>query len=294
MSIVLWGRFSLSHPYLLIAIFMTVWMGGIGFLDDYLKFQQKKRGEQNRGLVEKYKLAGQVTAGLALGLYLVYHPMSPNLPGASTTLPFFKYYLVTPLAGFAWLYVLFTTFIMTGTSNAVNITDGLDGLLAGSAALVFAAFVVISFTQFRHPGKYDLLAAGSIDVAVVAAAMLGACVGFLWWQGPPAKVFMGDTGALAIGGAMAGLGLLTNTTLLLPIIGGLYVVEALSVIAQVISFRGFGRRVLRMSPIHHHFELLGWPESTIIVRFWIFAGLSMALGLGLFYADFLRIPGVNG
>ncbi len=124
--------------------------------------------------------------------------------------------------------------------------------------------------------------------------MLGACVGFLWWNGPPAKVFMGDTGALAIGGAMAGLGLLTNTTLLLPIIGGLYVVEALSVIAQVISFRGFGRRVLRMSPIHHHFELLGWPESTILVRFWIFAGLSMALGLGLFYADFLRIPGVNG
>jgi phospho-N-acetylmuramoyl-pentapeptide-transferase len=179
-------------------------------------------------------------------------------------------------------------------SNAVNITDGLDGLLAGSGAFVFAAFVVIAFTQFRHPGKYDIGAASSIDVAVVAAAMLGACVGFLWWNAPPAKVFMGDVGSLALGGAMAGMGLLTNTHLLLPIVGGLYVIEILSVVAQVISFRGFGRRVLRMSPIHHHFELLGWPETTILVRFWIFAGLSMALGLGLFYADFLRIPGVSG
>jgi phospho-N-acetylmuramoyl-pentapeptide-transferase len=140
-SIVLWGRFSLSHPYLLIAILMTLWMGAIGFLDDYLKFQQKKRGEKNRGLVERYKLAGQVTAGLALGLYLVYHPLSPNLPGASTTLPFFKYYLVTPLAGFAWLYVLFTTFIMTGTSNAVNITDG---LAAGLSAIAFGTFAIFS------------------------------------------------------------------------------------------------------------------------------------------------------
>ena len=191
--------------------------------------------------------------------------------------------------------------VMNAMTNAVNITDGLDGLAAGSSALVFAAFVVISFTQFRHPSVYHLrdatipaLKAGSIDVTVVAAALMGACIGFLWWNAPPAKVFMGDTGALALGGAMAGMGLITNTALLLPIIGGLYVLETASVIAQVISFRGFGRRILRMSPIHHHFELLGWPESTIIVRFWILAGLAMALGLGLFYADFLRIPGVTG
>jgi phospho-N-acetylmuramoyl-pentapeptide-transferase len=186
-------------------------------------------------------------------------------------------------------WILWCVAVVYAMSNAVNITDGLDGLLAGSGAFVFAAFVVISFTQFRHPGKYDLLAAGSIDVAVVAAAMLGACVGFLWWNAPPAKVFMGDTGALAIGGAMAGLGLLTNTTLLLPIIGGLYVVEALSVIAQVISFRGFGRRILRMSPIHHHFELLGWPETTVIIRFWLIAATCVAAALGLFIGDFTRI-----
>src|SRR5262249_53662284 len=144
------------------------------------------------------------------------------------------------------------------------------------------------FTQFRHFSIYHLPRAGAIDVSVVSAALMGACIGFLWWNAPPARLFMGDTGALALGGAMAGMALLTHTALLLPIIGGLYVLETISVIAQVISFRGFGRRVLRMSPIHHHFEVLGWPESTIIVRFWILAGLAMALGLGFFYADFLR------
>jgi phospho-N-acetylmuramoyl-pentapeptide-transferase len=182
--------------------------------------------------------------------------------------------------------------VVYATANAVNITDGLDGLAAGSAALVFAAFIVVAFTQFRHPDAYHLLAAGSIDVAVVAAALMGGCVGFLWWNAPPARVFMGDTGSLALGGAMAGMALMTNVHLLLPLIGGLYVIEILSVVAQVISFRGFGRRVLRMSPIHHHFEVLGWPESTIIVRFWILAALAMSLGLGFFYYDFINIPGV--
>ncbi|MSZ29807.1 MAG: phospho-N-acetylmuramoyl-pentapeptide-transferase, partial [Actinobacteria bacterium] len=161
-------------------------------------------------------------------------------------------------------------------------------------ALVFIAFIVIAFTQFRHPGAYHLQAASQIDLAVVAAGMLGACVGFLWWNALPARVFMGDTGALALGAAIAGLAILTQTILLLPILGGLYIVETMSVILQVISFRGFGRRIFLMSPIHHHFELLGWPESSVVVRFWILAGFSMALGLGLFYADFLRMPGLIG
>jgi phospho-N-acetylmuramoyl-pentapeptide-transferase len=183
-------------------------------------------------------------------------------------------------------------FVIMATANGVNLTDGMDGLAAGTSALVFAAFVVIAFVQFRHPHIYHSLAAASLDECVIAGAFMGACVGFLWWNGAPAQIFMGDTGALAIGGAVAGLALLTHTVLLLPILGGLYAIETMSVIAQVISFRGFGRRVLRMSPIHHHFEVGGWPEFTVVVRFWLFAGMCVALGLGLFYADFLRIPGV--
>jgi phospho-N-acetylmuramoyl-pentapeptide-transferase len=253
----------------------------VGFVDDYLGVRRAR----NLGLRKRGKTLGIL---VVVGIFAA---MSTQVVHVNTHLSFTRP-MGVDLGTVGW--IIWCVAVVYATTNAVNITDGLDGLLAGSGALVFAAFVVISFTQFRHPGKYHLVSAGSIDVAVVAAAMLGALVGFLWWNAPPARVFMGDTGALAIGGAMAGMGLLTNTVLLLPLIGGLYVVETLSVIAQVISFRGFGRRVLRMSPIHHHFELLGWPESTIIVRFWIFAGLSMALGLGLFYADFLRIPGIDG
>lgn len=259
----------------------------VGFVDDYLGVRRAR----NLGLRKRGKTLGLVFVAV------LFAAMSVELVEVSTHLSFTRP-LGIDLGTVGW--ILWAVAVVYATTNAVNITDGLDGLAAGSSALVFAAFVVISFTQFRHPLSYDLrdatktaLAAGSIDVAVVAAALLGACVGFLWWNAPPARVFMGDSGALALGGAMAGMGLLTNTHLLLPIIGGLYVLETASVIAQVISFRGFGRRILRMSPIHHHFELLGWPESTIIVRFWILAGFAMALGLGLFYADFLRIPGVT-
>jgi phospho-N-acetylmuramoyl-pentapeptide-transferase len=262
---------------------LVLGMFAVGFLDDYLGVRRAR----NLGLRKRGKTFGIL---VVVGVFAV---MATQVVHVNTHLSFTRP-LGVDLGTVGW--IIWCIAVVYATTNAVNITDGLDGLLAGSGALVFAAFVVISFTQFRHPLAYGLrdasrsaLAAGSIDVTVVAAAMLGACVGFLWWNAPPARVFMGDTGALAIGGAMAGMGLLTNTALLLPIVGGLYVVEALSVIAQVVSFRGFGRRVLRMSPIHHHFELLGWPESTIIVRFWIFAGLTMSLGLGIFYADFLSM-----
>lgn len=264
---------------------ITLWvlilgMMAVGFIDDYLGVRKAR----NLGLRKRGKTFGIL---LVTGVFAV---MATQMVHVNTHLSFTRP-MGLDLGTVGW--VLWCFAVVYAMTNAVNITDGLDGLLAGSGALVFAAFVVIAFTQFRHPGKYDIGAASSIDVAVVAAALLGACVGFLWWNAPPAQVFMGDVGSLALGGAMAGMGLLTNTHLLLPIIGGLYVVEILSVVAQVISFRGFGRRVLRMSPIHHHFELLGWPEPTILVRFWIFAGLTMALGLGLFYADFLRL-GVGG
>lgn len=251
----------------------------VGFVDDYLGVRRARNlGLRKRGKTLGVLLAGSVFA--ALGLHFV---------KVSTDLSFTRSVGVG-LGDIGWF--IWAVAIVYATANAVNITDGLDGLAAGSSALVFVAFVVIAFTQFRHPHVYHLLAAGSIDVAVVVAALMGACVGFLWWNAPPARVFMGDTGALALGGAMAGAALLTNTHLLLLLLGGLYVIETLSVIAQVISFRGFGRRVLRMSPVHHHFEVLGWPESTVIVRFWILAGLAVALGLGFFYADFIRIPGV--
>jgi phospho-N-acetylmuramoyl-pentapeptide-transferase len=281
-SVVLWGRFSLSHPYLLIAIVMTVWMGGIGFLDDYLKFQQKKRGEQNRGLVEKYKLVGQVTAGLALGLYLVYHPLSPNLPGASTTVPFFKYYLVTPLAGFAWLYVLFTTFIMTGTSNAVNITDGLDGLAAGLSAIAFGTFAIFSYIIGRVDYSRFLLMfylQDSGELTVFCLAMVGALIGFLWFNTHPASVFMGDTGSLALGGALGAVAILLKAEFVLAFVGAVFVAEMLSVIIQryVFKFRrkrysleyAQAHRVFRRAPLHHHFEEIGWSEVQVVVRFWI-------------------------
>jgi phospho-N-acetylmuramoyl-pentapeptide-transferase len=196
--------------------------------------------------------------------------------------------------------------MLTSSSNAVNLTDGLDGLAAGSSILVFAAYVFIAFWQFRHTcadlerltgaaqaACYHVDLNAMQDTAIVAAAMMGAAAGFLWWNAAPARIFMGDTGSLALGGLLGALAITTNTQLLLIILGGLYVIETMSVIVQVISFRGFGKRVFRMSPIHHHFELAGWPEFTVIVRFWIIAGLSVAVGLGVFYADFIARGGLG-
>src|SRR5262249_31380796 len=179
--------------------------------------------------------------------------------------------------------------------NAVNLTDGMDGLAVGSALFGFIAFTVIAFWQFRHAEIYgDVSPASAVDLAVMAGALAGSCGGFLWWNAAPARIFLGDTGALAIGGALAGLALLLGTVLLLPIMGGIFVVETLSVFAQIISYRGFKRRILRMAPIHHHFEVGGWPEFTVIVRFWLFAGACAAMAIGIFYADFINVPGVIG
>jgi phospho-N-acetylmuramoyl-pentapeptide-transferase len=165
----------------------------------------------------------------------------------------------------------------------VNLTDGVDGLASGVAAFAFGAFTFIGFWQFRHPDVYEVPHA--LDLAVVSAAMVGGILGFLWWNAPPAQIFMGDTGALAIGSGLAALALATNTHLLLPIIGGLFVVETLSVIIQVLWFKRFRRRVFKMAPIHHHFELSGWPETTVLIRLWLMSGMATAVGLGLFYAD---------
>jgi phospho-N-acetylmuramoyl-pentapeptide-transferase len=169
----------------------------------------------------------------------------------------------------------------------VNFSDGLDGLAAGSSTFTLSAFAIIGFWQFRHFDVYRVPQA--LDLALVAIALAGGCVGFLWWNAPPAKIFMGDTGALGIGGGIAALSLLMNVHLLLPIIGGLFVLEWMSNLIQIFSFRVFHKRVFKMAPLHHHFELIGWPETTVIVRFWILAGLCTAMALGVFYADFIAL-----
>jgi len=257
-------------------------MGVIGLLDDYLKLQQKKRGEKNQGLVERYKLTGQVLAGLALGLYLWQVPLSPNLPGAATTLPFFKYYLVTPLAGFAGLYVLWVTFILTGTSNAVNITDGLDGLASGLSAIAFGTFAIFSYIigrvdYSRYLGLFYLQDSG--ELTVFCLAMVGALIGFLWFNTHPAQVFMGDTGSLALGGALGAVAILLKSEFVLAFVGAVFVAEMMSVILQRFVFKyrkkrhsleyAQAHRVFRRAPLHHHFEMIGWKETQVVVRFWI-------------------------
>jgi phospho-N-acetylmuramoyl-pentapeptide-transferase len=263
----------------LVVMALVVGMAVVGFLDDYLGV---RRG-RNLGLRKRGKTAGQLlVAGLFAYLALDWVGHAPEL---SLTRP-----SLADVTTVGWFVI--AVLVVVGSTNAVNLTDGMDGLAAGSATLVFLAFTVIGFWQFRHPEIYGMESASAIDLAVVSAAFAGACGGFLWWNAAPAQIFMGDTGSLALGSGMAGVALLGGTVLLLPILGGLYVVETMSVIAQVISFRGFGRRVLRMAPIHHHFEVGGWPEFTVIVRMWLFAGACVAFGLGLFYADFINIPGV--
>ena len=254
-------------------------LGFVGWIDDYLGV----RAHRNLGLRKRGKTLGIVAVAAVFAWLAVYFVHT------DTHLSFTQ-----PLdidLGKVGLF-LWVILVVYATTNAVNLTDGLDGLAAGSSALTFAAFMIIAFTEFRHQEIYNVISAQALDQAVVAAAMLGACAGFLWWNAAPARIFMGDTGSLAIGGAMAGLALLTRTHLLLPLLAGLPTIETLSVIAQVVSYRGFRRRVLRMAPIHHHFEVGGWSEFTVIVRFWLFAGICVALGIGIFYADFLH-HGVN-
>jgi phospho-N-acetylmuramoyl-pentapeptide-transferase len=250
-------------------------LGVVGFVDDYLGI----RARRNLGLRKRGKTIGIVAVAA------VFAVLALEWVNVSTSLSFTRP-LDFDFGTVGW--IIWAVLVVYAASNALNLTDGLDGLAAGSSALTFAAFVVVSFTEFRHPEIYGVLPAQALDLAIIAAAMLGACAGFLWWNAAPARIIMGDTGALAIGGAMAGMALLGRTHLLLPILAGLPLIEALSVIAQVISYRGFRRRVLRMAPIHHHFEVGGWSEFTVIVRFWLFAAICVALGIGIFYADFLR------
>jgi phospho-N-acetylmuramoyl-pentapeptide-transferase len=279
-------RFTVTGLALL---FAAAGFGFVGFLDDFMKVRHRR----SLGLTKLQKFGGTAIVSIAFAM-LVTHVGDP---GISTHLSF-----VRPSSiALGFLFYVWAFLVLTGSSNAVNLTDGLDGLAAGTSIMVCSAYIFIAFWQFRHTcallqgasGCYTVSGVDVQDAAIVAAAMMGAATGFLWWNAAPARIFMGDTGSLALGGLFGALALVTNTALLLVIVGGLFVVETLSVIMQVISFRGFGRRIFRMSPIHHHFELLGWPEFTVIVRFWIVGGLCSAVGIGLFYADFIARGGLG-
>lgn len=269
-STLLWAR--LTSPYVLIALVSMIWMGMLGFLDDYLKVVKKK----SQGLVARYKMVGQVSFGALLGLFLILNPITPeSIEPTATSLPFLSDWeaVFRP-----WFYIIFTSIVVSGSSNAVNLTDGLDGLAAGLAAICAATFGVFAYLIGRvdasdYLGLFYLPGAG--ELTIFAVALGGAAVGFLWFNTHPAQVFMGDTGSLALGGAIGVMAILIKIEFLLVIVGGVFVAEALSVILQTSYFRytarkyGEGRRIFRMAPIHHHFELGGWPESKVVVRFWI-------------------------
>ena len=253
--------------------------GAVGLLDDAISVSR----DRNLGLNKRMKTLGLLVVALGFAVSML------AFTNVKTTISMTRFdFPGWEIGRVGW--VILAIVIFYATTNAVNLTDGLDGLAAGSSIFAFAAYTVIAFWGFRHTGIYS--DESFLDTAVVSASMMAAVAGFLWWNAAPARIFMGDTGSLAIGAGLAALALSTNTILLLPIIGGLFVLETVSVILQVGSFRMFGRRVFRMAPLHHHFELVGWPETTVIVRLWIVAGLFVALALGIYYADFVRIPGV--
>jgi phospho-N-acetylmuramoyl-pentapeptide-transferase len=271
---------------LLVMMLMTG-LGVVGFIDDFIKIYKQR----SLGLRSSAKLAGQAVVGAVFAALVVLPRFADgfDITPADAHLSFLRDF--GPALGLA-PFVLWIVILIAGTSNAMNLTDGLDGLATGSACLVLAAYVLIGNWQLRNdctaflaPRCYPVR--DPLDLAVVAAAVLGACFGFLWWNAPPARIFMGDTGSLALGGVLAGLAVCTKTQLLLAILGGLYVVIALSVIIQVGSFKLTGRRVFRMAPLQHHFELLGWAETTIVIRFWLICGLFVALGLGIFYVEWM-------
>ncbi len=252
--------------------------GMVGFLDDWIKVSRAR----NLGLNARMKTAGLL--GVALGFAV----LTVRLTSVHTQLSFVRHDVPgIQLHQVGW--VIWAVILIYATSNAVNLTDGLDGLAAGSGVFSFAAFTLMGFWMFRQGRTVDIYGVlHALDLAVVAVAMLGACAGFLWFNATPAEIFMGDTGSLAIGTGLATLALTTNTHLLLPIIGGIYVLETASVMLQVGWFKATrGKRLFRMAPIHHHFELLGWKETRVIIRFWMIAGGLTMIGLGIFYADWV-------
>jgi phospho-N-acetylmuramoyl-pentapeptide-transferase len=278
---------DLKNGYVMLILFVTVSLGAIGFLDDYLKVVKKK----SKGLIEEYKLVGQIVVGLFVGGIMYFMPqyIDPGLTkiNSSTTVPFFKNMEID----FGYLYIPIVVFVITATSNAVNLTDGLDGLAAGTVGIVGLALAVMSYVSGNSELSHYLtipFLRGNGELSIYCAALVGATLGFLWFNAYPAEVFMGDTGSLALGGAIGALCVLIKMELLLPTLGGVFLMETVSVIIQRGYFKytkrkyGEGRRVFKMAPLHHHFEMMGWPEPKIVTRFYIVAILLMILSLATF------------
>ncbi len=269
----------------LILLLMTG-LGLVGFIDDFIKIYR----QTSLGLRSGAKLAGQAVIGAIFAVEVLQHQNGYDITPADAHLSFLRDF--GPSIG-VLPFVIWVVILISGLSNGVNLTDGLDGLATGATIAVLAAYVLIGIwqerndcTNFISPQCYSVR--DPLDIAVVASAVLGACFGFLWWNAPKAKIFMGDTGSLALGGVLAGLAVCTKTQLLLLILGGLFVLVTASVMLQVTSYKLTGRRVFKMAPLQHHFELMGWPETTIVIRFWMVSGLCVALGLALFYAEWLQ------
>ncbi|MBC7290112.1 MAG: phospho-N-acetylmuramoyl-pentapeptide-transferase [Actinotalea sp.] len=278
----------------LLLLFLMTGLGFVGFLDDYIKISRQR----SLGLRARWKIVGQGLVGVTFAVLALQFPNESFRTPASTKISFIRDTgLDLAFAGATLglvLFVLWANFLITAWSNAVNLTDGLDGLATGTSLIVFGAYVVVGVWQFNQrctalatagPRCYEVR--DPLELAVVAAAITGACFGFLWWNASPAKIFMGDTGSLALGGALAGLSILSRTEVLAAIIGGLFVLIVLSDVIQIGFFKATGRRVFKMAPLHHHFELSGWGEVTIVIRFWIIAGLFVAAGIGVFYAEWV-------
>ena len=273
----------------LLLLFLFVGLGTVGFLDDFIKISKQR----SLGLRSKAKITGQTLVAVTFG----WVALTPGLADSRGETPASRSIsFIRDLPGWTLPSVLVIVLILimiAGASNAVNLTDGLDGLATGASTMVFGAYTLVNIWQnnqscalVQGPKCYEVR--DPLDLAVVAAALTGACFGFLWWNASPAKIFMGDTGSLSLGGALAGLAILTRTEFLLAVLGGLFVMQTLSVMLQVGYFKATkGKRLFRMAPLHHHFELKGWDEITVVIRFWIVTGICVAAGLGIFYAEWV-------
>ncbi|MGV8976450.1 MAG: phospho-N-acetylmuramoyl-pentapeptide-transferase [Cellulomonas sp.] len=277
-----------------LVLFLMTGLGIVGFLDDFIKISRQR----SLGLSPRLKILGQGVVGVVFAVAALQFPNSSFRTPASTRVSFIRdTNLNLAFAGATLgliLFVLWANFLITAWSNAVNLTDGLDGLAAGASLIVFGAYVIVGVWQSNQtcqaiatagPRCYEVR--DPLSLAVVAAAVTGACFGFLWWNASPAKIFMGDTGSLALGGALAGISILSRTEVLAAIIGGLFVVIVMSDVIQIGFFKLTGKRVFKMAPLHHHFELSGWGEVTIVIRFWIIAGLFVTMGVGVFYTEWV-------